>query len=341
LRAGENSNKLFAFREALDFFSRALNLSKQAAANLTEQEDILANYRMQILAISQQGRVYRSLGDMQSYQNVLEEEARLARLLKDKNALAYVHIHEANAHRWFCRYPQAQESAEKALKIGRDIKNPLLQARALREMGLAARAVGDFSKAQAFFDQALKLFNDMHEVAYEIHTLCNLSTLYTYMDDFRYAEKLATRALERCEQAQLPLLRRIPLGDLGVALAELGLIDQGRECLLTSLEVARQIADRSQEIFCLCHLGWLEIRSGRLEQAISYLRDGLALAERLDSRAEQSRLYAGIAETHRLLGNARLANSLALKALDLAKRHGRLHDQALVSRVIPAIRDGL
>jgi tetratricopeptide (TPR) repeat protein len=225
--------------------------------------------------------------------------------------------------------------------LGKEIQSAQLQARALREIGLSARAIGDFSKAQAALQEALRLFADLNEDAFEIHTLCNLSTLYAYMNDFRYAERLATQALERCEQAQLPLLRRIPLGDLGVALAELGSVDQGRECLLTSLEVARQIADRSQEIYCLCHLGWLEIRSGRLEQALSYLRDGLALAERLDSRAEQSRLYAGIAEVHRLLGNARLANSLALKALELAKRHSRLHDQALVNRVLPGIRDSL
>lgn len=341
LQAGEDSTRVFAFREAINFFSRALALLKQEAASLAYIENIHTNYRAQILALSRRGNVYRSLGEMQAYQNDFEEEARLANALGDKIALAHVHLREANAHRWFCRYQQARECAERAIIISQAMDNPQLQARALRIIGLASRAVGDFPIAKSYLEAALKLFQDLAETGYEIHTLCNLSSLYTYMGDYKTAEAFATSALSRCEQAQLPNLRRLALGDLGVTLTHLGRTRQGRECLNTSLEIARQIADRPQEIFCLCNLGWLEIRSGKPDEALGYLRDALALAERLDSRAEQSQLYSGIAETHRMLGNTRLAKSLALKALELARRHGRLHDQAIARQVLSELGDSL
>ncbi|MEW5871654.1 MAG: AAA family ATPase [Chloroflexota bacterium] len=334
LQAGEKARKVFAFREALDFFSRALKLLKQEAAILNQAEEITANYRMQIRALSRRGSTFRALGDMQGYQNDFEEEARIAEVLGDEKALAYVHLCEANNHRWFCRYPQARACAEKALQMSLQLENRLLRAKALREAGLAARAIGDFDDAQALLREALQSFIELKETGYEIYSLCNLSELQAYKGDFSQAEGLAASALSRCEQAQLLYLRRVAMGDLGVALIGLGQLQQGRECLLTSLEMARQVADQTQEIFCLCHLGWLENRSSKPEVALEYLGTGMALAERLDSRAEQSRLYVGVAEAHRLLGNLRLAKSLGYKALELAKRHGRLYDVGLAQQVL-------
>jgi tetratricopeptide (TPR) repeat protein len=201
--------------------------------------------------------------------------------------------------------------------------------------------MGDYPKARASLENALMLFQEQGNVSYEIHTLCNLSALATYSGDFNRAEKLAHQALARCEQARLTDLRCIPLGDLGVALAASGRGEQGKECLLTSLELAREIADRTQEIFCLYHLGRLENSAGKPAAALGFLRNGLALAERLDSRSEQSRLYAGLSEAHHLLGNARLARGFAVKALELARQHGRRPDLDWAEKILAKIDQNL
>ena len=278
---------------------------------------------------------------MQSYQDDLAEEARLANALGDQSALAHIYIREANAHRWFCRYLKARECAEKTLQLSLLIGNRQLEARALREIGLTERATGDFIPAEARLKQALQIFHDLDEVGYEIHTLCNLSALDSYTGNFRRAENLAQEALARCEQAKTPYLRRIALGDLGVALAGSGHVEQGRECLLSSLDLAREIGDPTQEIFCLCYLGWLENQADRPELALGYLRDGLALAERLDSRAEQGLLYAGLANAHLLLDNFRLAKSFAYKSLELARHHHRGYDQSLAEQILVKIGEKL
>jgi DNA-binding SARP family transcriptional activator len=337
LRAGEDAVQALAYPQALDFFSRALDLLKQEANSLKEPQAIADNYRRQITALTQRGRVYRSLGEMQHYQDDVAEQGRLAAALDDRHALALAYLREANAHRWFCRYSQALGCAQRALELGHQDEDGLLQARALREIGLVERALGNYARSEACLNEALALFRELEETGYEIHTLCNLSALALYTEDASRAERLAHQALARCEQAQLFHLRRIALGDLGAALAASGRYDQGKECLLSSLELAQEIADRTQEIFCLNHLGWLENCAGRPDAALIYLRDGLALAERLDSRSEQSRLYAGLAQSHRLLGNIRLARGFALKALELARQHNRPYDQRLAEQILSEI----
>ncbi len=337
LQAGERSIQVMANCEALDFFSRALVSLKEEAILLRSEQEIAANYRLQIQALSQRSSIFRSFGEMAAFQDDIAEESRIASALGDQNNLAQVHLREANAHRWFCRYRLAQACAEKTLQISHRIENKCLQARALREIGLALRASGDFGRAERSFLEALQLFRELDEAHYEIHTLGNLSTLYIYMGNLISAEKLAYEALDRCEQTKNPYLRRIALGDLGVALSGSRQIDQARECFISSLEIAQEISDRTQEIFCLCHLGWLENQASQPEKALTYLREGLALAERLDSRSEQSRLYAGLAEAHRLQNNFRLAKSFVSKALELATLHGRRYDQGLAEQILADI----
>ena len=59
------------------------------------------------------------------------------------------------------------------------------------------------------------------------------------------------------------LERRVPLGDIGAAAAALGDGELARRCLEESLAIARQVSDRTQEILCLGHLGWLEVQEGQ------------------------------------------------------------------------------
>lgn len=334
LQAGEQSYRNLAFNNALNYFSRALNMLRQEAATLSLLGEIHSNYRKQILTLSLQGDVLRALGEMQAYQSAIEEQAQLAAAMGDQEAQAQVLIRQADAYRWFCRYEQAIECAQKALQISRKTRNTLLQAKALREIGLAKIGTAEFDQAQTALDEAFQLFKAQDEPAEEIATLSDLSIMFASQGDFYSAERAAVNALGRCEQAQLPAHRRLALAALGVALIGLGQISQGKDCLVTSLEIARQLSDRSQEIFCLNQLGWLENHSGNLDEALAYFRDGLAIAERLDSRAEQSQLYAGIAETHRRLGNRRLGYSFVIKSIELAKQHHRPYDLSLAQQIL-------
>ena len=334
LQAGREAKTIFAHGEARGHFDRALDLLQEEAELIKEPEGLAANRRLRIEAFHERGWVLRLLGDMEAYDRDLEEVARLAQLLQDRRTLAHLRWREAYTHRWFCRYPQARQAAEEGLSLSRQDGDRLLEARCWREVGMAHREAGNYDAARTALEGSLALFADLGEVGYRIHTLGNLATLHWYLQDYALSMDLARQALKVCDEANLPLQRRLPLGDLGAAAAARGDVDLARRCLDESLSIARETADRTQEILCLLHLGWLGIRQGQPAEALKQLQAGLELAEEIGSCTERGWLLCGLAEAHRLSGEPERAVTLAGRALRLARATGRPYGENLARRIM-------
>jgi DNA-binding SARP family transcriptional activator len=329
LQAGLAARNIYAHMEALRWSDRALALLEREAPSLRDPQAITSNLKTHIEALNLRGWALRLIGDMAAYACDLEEESRLAEQLGDGRALAHLRQRQAYVRRWFCRYAQALEVAEEGVRLCQAAGDRRLEGICWREVGLAARELGDYGRAQRALWRALELIDAPEQVGLHVHVLCNLSTLFLYEGDLRRALDVAQQALTQCEQAQLVIERRVPLGDIGAAAAALGEGELARCCLEESLAVARQVSDRTQEIYCLGHLGWLGVRQGQPCEALAHLRAALALAEEIDSRAEQSWLHAGLARALALSGERTQALSHARRAVALAEASGCAHDRKL------------
>lgn len=105
-------------------------------------------------------------------------------------------------------------------------------------------------------------------------------------------------------------------------------------CLSESLDVAGQVSDRTQEILCHGHLGWLAVATGQTACAFEHLHAAQALAEEINSCAEQAWLHAGLAEALRQAGDVDAALAHARQAVALAEASGRVVDRAVVQGVL-------
>jgi len=337
LLAGQVAKAVYGHAEARIHFDRALALLEQGATGLREAEEIAENRRRRIEALQERGWVLRLLGEMEAYARDLDEEAQLVEKLGDADALAHLRFRQAYAHRWFCRYDQARAAAEEGLRLSRDSGDRPLEARCWREVGLAARESGDYDKANTALERALDLGTGLGDPAYEVHLLGNLATLHWYLGEHERSLELANQALSLSADAELAFHRRIPLGDIGAAASALGDVDLAQRSLLESLEITRQVSDRTQEILCRLHLGWLEIGLGQPTEALEHLKAGLALAEQIGSCTEQSGLHSGLAEAYRLKGDLQQASEHADRALALAQETKRPYDERLARRILAKV----
>jgi DNA-binding SARP family transcriptional activator len=340
LQAGREAKTVFAHVEARGHFDQALALLKQEAVDLQEPEARASNQRLQIEAYYERGWALRLLGDMGTYARDLEEVASLAESLGDPVTLAHLRWREAYTHRWFCRYPQARRAAEEGVRLSQVAGDLFLEAQCSREIGIAARERGDYERAKKALERSLFLFTGLGEAVYQVHTLGNLATLHWYLGEYADSMSLSYQALKICDEAGLPLQRRLPLGDLGAAAAALSDADLAQRCLEESLSIAQETDDRTQEILCLLHLGWLCIRRNKPAEGLEHLRAGVELAERIGSCAEQSWLLCGLAEAGRLAGDQEQAMACAGQALELARATGRPYAEGLARRILSRLEDG-
>jgi tetratricopeptide (TPR) repeat protein len=112
-----------------------------------------------------------------------------------------------------------------------------------------------------------------------------------------------------------------------------------RRCLEESLSISRQAGDRTQQILCLTHLGWLGVRLDNPQEALGHLQAGLALAQQIGSCTEQGWLHAGLAEAYRLAGEREAASVHAERALALAQETGAAYDLKLANQVLKRLGD--
>jgi tetratricopeptide (TPR) repeat protein len=216
----------------------------------------------------------------------------------------------------------------------------MLEAMCRREAGLAARALGEYRRARSELERAVDLFARLDRAAWEIHALGNLATLSWYEGMPEQSLDLARHALERCASADMMLLRRLPLGDMGAAAMVLGAMELARQCLEESLALSQQAGDRAQELVSRTHLGWLAVRLRRPDEAESHFRAGLELAVAIRSCTEQSWLHAGFAETYRLAGRLPEASEHARRAVELAGASAAVYDQKLAHWVLRRLGEG-
>jgi DNA-binding SARP family transcriptional activator/tetratricopeptide (TPR) repeat protein len=337
LRAGQKSKLVFAYEQARTYFDKALALLEREAAALRAPAGVAANQRVRIQALDERGWVLRLLGDMTAYARDSQEVARLAVALGDRHTLAQMRWREASTHGWYCRFRQALDAAEEGARLSHAARDLLLEARCWREGGLAARELGDYPQARLRLEKAIRLFQQLGEPRFEVHALGNLSTLCLREGQYEQAMEFARQASARCDQAGLQLDRRLPLGDMGAIAAAAGNAVEARAWLVESLDIARKVADRTQEIFCHGHLGWLCARLNQPDEGLVHLQAALALAESIDSPAEQSWLQSGLAAVFRLKAAVSQAHAHALRALELAQAHGQPYCEHLARQALAAM----
>lgn len=334
LRAGEAARGVFAHSEARTQFERALVLLDSASKPLREPKEIAAIQRMRIEALDGRGWALRLLGEMDAYARDLDEAAQLARELGDRKLQARACWRQAYAALWFCRYDQVAQAAKEGIALSRAVGDIETEMECVWTLALAARASGDFTRARRGLERAWKYFSTQALPVAQAHLLSHLSTLHLYEKRCDEAERTARQALALCDREQLPYHRRLPLGDLGALEAERDHAQQARAYLTESLSIAQQIADRTQEIFCLGQLGWLCLRLKSGDEAREHFTAALNVAQSVGSCAEQSWLYAGLAETYALDGKLAQARETAQRAAALAEELGQKRDQATAQELL-------
>ena len=277
-RAGEQAQAMYAPRAATEQFTRALDAAQKGA-----MPPPALLYRLR-------GQAYETLGDFDRARLDYETKLQLARLAGDLHGewQALMDLGFLWAQR---DYAQAGTYYQQALELARRMDDPLTLAHSLNRLGNWRVNIEQPREALRYHQEALTVFQGVHDSqgiaqTYDLLGMANSLGGDLYQASAYYQQAIALlQELDDRQGLTSSLATLMCLGGEYETETMVPAPTSFAECLHSgeqALKTAREIGQRSAEIYALCALGQCLGLRGEYAQALKLAQEGLALAEQIE-----------------------------------------------------------
>ena len=215
-----------------------------------------------------------------------EEEAETLHVLADTPGVPVAEVDSlwARYHEAVSDYEAAKASGERARQAYHKEGNRNGEARCLVLLGLAARKQGDYSQAQAWYEEALALLDETTQPGEIALALNGLGMVYMNLGDYEEARACHERALKLQRTQEDRLGEANSLNYLGLVSRDIGDLAQSRNYHHQSLTLRKVIGDRWGEGGSLFNLGLYNYDLGDYTQAEDYYQQALVVQRAIGDR---------------------------------------------------------
>jgi len=243
-------------------------------------------------------------------------------LLNDKKTYYVILGTLGLAYHNFGDLRKAIEYYEQTLKIAQEIGNKQLESIVLVNMGLAYDNMRDLRKAITYYEQALKIDQEIRYREGESAVLANIGSAYHNLGDLRNAIKYCEQALKIAEEIGDRLGERTCLGILGLVYSDLGEPRRALKFHGEALKIVQEIGDKQGESIVLETLGLAYNHLGDLRNAIEYYEQALKIAQEIGYRRGEGADLGNLGNAYSDLGEPRKAIEYYEQALKISREIG-------------------
>ncbi len=313
-RAGDLARELHASREAIGFYSAAIDLAlRQGGA----AAPVLCGL------YERRGHTHALIGDLSH----AEEDYRWMRAQAEKSASeplrARAHLALGGALAVRSRYAESQENFELALEIAERAGDPGLSAEARIGLGPILAQLGDVERGLEHSDRAIADARAAERVDLELRARVAQGTLYREQGRYRKSLECFDEARRKVDEGVPVKLREAVQEGTALALEVQGQHRPALEAYGRARERAGERGDAQATARLTSRIGTLHMKLGDPLAARRELEQALELHRALGSReAEVLDLHA-LARLHGFRGRNENARETAEDALSLARRLGK------------------
>ena len=165
---------------------------------------------------------------------------------------------------------EAIQQAEMGLEQARKHSERHGESRLLNLLGLIALEQRDFNKAGEFFNQGLEIVRQINDRRVEAQTLNNLGNLAGSEGDYAGARAYYRSALQISQEMGNRIGEGFTLGNLGWIAKMQADFESAHAYIERGLRVAKEIGNLYQEAYAMLNLSWLLMMRGDLDEALTY-----------------------------------------------------------------------
>jgi class 3 adenylate cyclase/tetratricopeptide (TPR) repeat protein len=280
-RAGDGMRAAFSNQEAVDYYSRALDIAAEVSGEEIDE-------RQRLVLFEKRGGLRSTLGDVEGALADYRRAHRLAEALQDRegelqalNQIGSLLTHARDI-------PQAGRLFHRALELAQAIQDDRGIADSLNRLGEHHRLAGDFRQAQSYHLQALELCHNLDDKSVLASSLEGLGQIDLYRGRLRASTDKYGQVvdLRRRIADQVGLMRA--LGAMAEIYFWQGKYAQTIDICLEGFDFISRVGDLSEIAALHTYFALAHFFRGDMESVEDHLLAGLEVARRIDNNEKQS-----------------------------------------------------
>ncbi len=282
VRAGENGFATYAYREAAEYFARALDLLS------ADSEECIALF-------VKSGRAHWYLGEYGRAQELLQAGVQMGKRYGDDGSCADALCDLGGIERKYGNWAAARACLNESLNLARKQGDAVRIAHALYGLAWVDIRQGDYPAARALLFESRTLYQAAGERRGLADALNGLGSVALNLEAYEEARTLYRESLALCRELDDQPGASAALVNLGETARRQGDYRSAQQFYEASLEIDRQIGDELLEAMTLGNLGHTAQACGEYLAAEQYYRSGLKTAVAIESVPDMLDGLAGLA----------------------------------------------
>ncbi|XP_043647206.1 tetratricopeptide repeat protein 28 [Drosophila teissieri] len=252
-------------------------------------------------ALGHLGDCYAALGDYEEALKCHDRQLQLALGLTSHRDQERAYRGLGQARRALGQLPAALVCLEKRLVVAHELHSPEIKALAYGDLGHVHAALGNHAQALNCLEHQRELAQGLQDRSLESDAMCALGQVQQRMGQHAQALELHRQDLEICTELSAPALQARALSNLGSVHESLGQQAEALKCYERQLELS---TDRLAKAMACLALGRVHHQLEQHNQAVDYLRQGLASAQTTGKSEEEAKIRHQLGLALRSSGDA-------------------------------------
>lgn len=274
-RAGTHAQNIYAYREAITLFAKAVELSQKMKSPQSHARN-LTNI----------GRVHATVGEYPEALRCYHQALQICQHHNDREGEARSLNNIGVVHQEQGHYEEALRCYHQALTICQELGIRRGEGIGLNNVGNIYQFLGQYEEALAHYQRSLEIRRELGDRWGEGISLDNLGGLYQSLGRYDEALRLHQQALKLRQELGDRVGEADTLENLGMLCVNTGKSHEARVSVEKALEVRRQLGERRGQGYCLYILGHCCRDQGDVRQALEHYQAARALFAELGLKAE-------------------------------------------------------
>jgi class 3 adenylate cyclase/tetratricopeptide (TPR) repeat protein len=273
--------------------------------------EAIGDITIQVQTSYRLGQTYYSLGSYRAAVDMLSKAVECLGPMTEGERFGLLGSAEVLLRTWIAMccaelgdFADGAAQAEEGLRIAERIDHPFSLGFACYAAGLVYFAKGDYERARPLLERGVAICRSASLPLILPWAATPLGALYSLSGRQSEALALLEEVVQHAITLQRATMQSVAMTTLGEAYLRAGHATEALERALESLQLARSRGERGDEAWALRLLGEIVARtdSPEVEQAESYYRQALALAEELGMRPLAAHCHLGLGTLYQRVG---------------------------------------